>query len=1029
MDATLTYAANVMAWVIGDATVANNGIYQKSGASGSGSWTRLGDLPYSFIKATDAGAGTSNAIVATTSTPIPDADGAALIALNIFETNTASPVTVAFDSGSPLTIKNNAGEDLKAGDLKAGMIVSGYVSGSTFRLINNFGVQFLLATNTGGTNAITATTPTSVPTGDGQAMIVLPISATNTATPVTVSFNGGAPLTIVTTGGDAVGVGGLSEGSIVTGYKSGANFRLISGMLGWSPIIRAANDGERRVLAVADWVGGEGLKPVTTGYIGLSGLVANIADALDVRGPSGTPGAGTGDMVEATYDPQGVAGDVFAGDFKALWDINFVGDGTTNDTSAFSTLELARTGISVDLGGRTYLVTAIPNGNDYYNGAFKVGTEIYRRHRNPRSHPFETPAPTVKFVDPKPRVYRGLNVAQFPLPASGTVVYLWREAPGHGNEDTGTRLLAARTDDMGNTFKLPTGAGNSGSEQTLAFRQADCDIRNFAAGTMNARLGVMAARVNPDNSHQDPVFIYSDDSGVTWSSAVVTAAAATTNFHSRIYPYPASAGGDDTDGFICYFYRSGAIGAMKTTDNGASWTEVADIVLPAGSFGSVSEMSVARIGTQSKWIMGIRTDSGENMAVAVSSDMTTWSAIGDSGLKLGSNPPELLYEDGKIFAVCFSRRDKPIVAEFDNALVIASANPDTVYNASGVGGWSGWLVVTALPFFPTGYIAVEKIRGRYYGLFNCEDYAGSTQSRTGYLMLLSSDPVPTASYPAILKMRPNPNLCFNGAFRLATLGETFTGTTRKTVLDGFTFSRTSNAGGWTITRTAGDKSRYAMRVRRDDADSGTQAMNLAFVLPMEDSMPLRNQQVTLSFRARKAAGFSAANSFLTTQLRQTNHASEQVVTNAAGTFGTGDTAVGTSSSGVTLTENWQTFRLTPAKLDADINQIMVRWLWTPVGTAADDYFDIELVKLEIGADATPFEFGPYHLEKERCGVFTQTFTARSANGEVFVPFIPRMHRAPAVTVSAGSASNITAAGFLLTHNAAADCTVTAIATL
>lgn len=37
LDASLNYAANTMAWVIGDATVANNGVYMKVGGSGSGS--------------------------------------------------------------------------------------------------------------------------------------------------------------------------------------------------------------------------------------------------------------------------------------------------------------------------------------------------------------------------------------------------------------------------------------------------------------------------------------------------------------------------------------------------------------------------------------------------------------------------------------------------------------------------------------------------------------------------------------------------------------------------------------------------------------------------------------------------------------------------------------------------------------------------------------------------------------------------------------------------------------------------------
>jgi hypothetical protein len=134
LDADLARGANTMAWVIGDATTANNGIYRKNGASGTGSWTRVADLPFSFIIAADAGAGTPNAIQATTSIPV---SGSALVWMNIFEANTASPVTVSFNGGTALTIKTNSGNDVVAGGLTDGMIVMGIVSGSTFRLVSD----------------------------------------------------------------------------------------------------------------------------------------------------------------------------------------------------------------------------------------------------------------------------------------------------------------------------------------------------------------------------------------------------------------------------------------------------------------------------------------------------------------------------------------------------------------------------------------------------------------------------------------------------------------------------------------------------------------------------------------------------------------------------------------------------------------------------------------------------------------------------------------------------------------------------
>lgn len=61
---------------------------------------------------------------------------------------------------------------------------------------------------------------------------------------------------------------------------------------GWSPLFRVVNDGARRLLEVYDWIGGDGEKPDLIGYIGAAGLTANIAEAVDIRGPQGVSGSG-----------------------------------------------------------------------------------------------------------------------------------------------------------------------------------------------------------------------------------------------------------------------------------------------------------------------------------------------------------------------------------------------------------------------------------------------------------------------------------------------------------------------------------------------------------------------------------------------------------------------------------------------------------------------------------------------------------------------------------------------------------------
>lgn len=141
---TLTYAANQMAWVIGDSTDANNGVYQKQGGSGAGSWLRVADLPYSFIKASNAGAGTANAIAATTSTPIPAGDGVALITVNVTTENTG-PVTVSFNGGPALNIVTSSGNAMLAGYLKPSMMLAGFKVGSSFRLLSDIASAAIVA--------------------------------------------------------------------------------------------------------------------------------------------------------------------------------------------------------------------------------------------------------------------------------------------------------------------------------------------------------------------------------------------------------------------------------------------------------------------------------------------------------------------------------------------------------------------------------------------------------------------------------------------------------------------------------------------------------------------------------------------------------------------------------------------------------------------------------------------------------------------------------------------------------------------
>ena len=121
----------------------------------------------------------------------------------------------------------------------------------------------------------------------------------------------------------------------------------VAGLHGWTPKFAVVTDGTRRVQQVVDWFGGTGSKPATGEYVGATGLVATIAQAVDIRGPAG---AGTGSV-----NPSGII--------------------AANDLAAFadSTGEVIKALKAADLPVSTATQTAL-NGKAPLNGTGTSGT-------------------------------------------------------------------------------------------------------------------------------------------------------------------------------------------------------------------------------------------------------------------------------------------------------------------------------------------------------------------------------------------------------------------------------------------------------------------------------------------------------------------------------------------------------------------------------------------------------------------------------------------------------------------------------
>ncbi|WP_417419354.1 SGNH/GDSL hydrolase family protein [Hoeflea sp.] len=294
LNADLDHPAHTGAILIGE-SIADDGLYMKQGASGSGSWVKIGNVPgQGFVKATNAGAGTANAIAATTPVAVNETQ---LILLPITAANTASPVTVAFNGGAALTVKTVSGNDVAAGGLPVGSVMLGAIQGGNFRLLSDqASAAIQAAVEAAKVAAEQARDEAEAAQAAAESAAGANLSSADSRAAAALTSFPGVVNYVRTAGYDAAGDGG---GAL---YKRAAS--------------EPAHTGKFQSVDGAWW-----------------------------------------DLVDTDVTPL-----MFGAE----------GDGVANDDAVFSSFEVIASGRTVDLAGRTYAVTAIPTKNRYVNGYFNI---------------------------------------------------------------------------------------------------------------------------------------------------------------------------------------------------------------------------------------------------------------------------------------------------------------------------------------------------------------------------------------------------------------------------------------------------------------------------------------------------------------------------------------------------------------------------------------------------------------------------------------------------------------------------------
>lgn len=244
----------------------------------------------------------------------------------------------------------------------------------------------------------------------------------------------------------------------------------------------------------------------------------------------------------------------------------------------------------------------------------------------------------------------------------------------------------------------------------------------------------------------------------------------------------------------------------------------------------------------------------------------------------------------------------------------------------------------------------------------------------------------------------------------------------------------TQSGTFTPSTTADIRNGIPYAMTLTNSHGSAQKLGYAQIVEGKSMKHLRGCKATLSAYARSSGSVIVRMSVLEWTGTEDTVTSDVVnnwasTTYTAGNFFISSTFNILSTTGITTNASTMTRGSLAVDVGSSANNLLVI-LWTESTVAATTGTVDLVVQLEEGGGSAGslFDFRRVELEESLCARFYQSKTVRSENGSRHIP-LSKMRSAPTVAVGVGSAANITADGFELSHSAAADCTVTATAEL